>query len=269
MRQLVGVVIVCGAMAIGLSGCGATARSVAAAPGARYTYVVCHGATAGGWEWKQVDHRLRADGHTMYRPTYTGLGERAHLAKEDVDLDTHITDIVNVIRFEDLHDVVLVGHSYGGMVMTGVADRVPDRVKAMVYVDAMVPQNGESVADLRLRRGDATNPATTRSAMFDGKLGEPLRPGSRNITQPPRTRTQPIRLTHASETARIPVVYILTVDPGKRAEDDPFYFSSQRAKDRGWTVWEMSADHVPCVSRPAELTDLLEDAPSAARASRP
>ena len=235
----------------------------------KYTYLVCHGATAGGWEWKQVDQRLRADGHTVYRPTYTGLGERAHLANENVDLDTHITDIVNVIRFEDLRDVVLVGHSYGGMVMTGVADRSPDRVKAMVYVDAMVPEDGESVADLRWRRGGTTNPATTRSAMTAGKLGEPLSLGSRNITQPPRTRSQPIRLTNADATARIPVVYILTVDPGKRAEDDAFYFSAQRAKARGWTLWEMSADHVPCVSRPAELTELLEQSPAAARPTRP
>ena len=249
----------------------------------KYTYVVCHGATAGGWEWKKIDQRLRADGHTMYRPTYTGLGERAHLASENVDLDTHITDIVNVILFEDLHDVVLVGHSYGGMVMTGVADRVPDRVKAMVYVDAMVPENGESVMSSRWRRGaggpgGAATRRTTASApsaatraggagMTAGRLGERVRPNSFNVTQPPKTFSQPIQLKNADATAKIPVVYILTVDPGKRAEDDAFYFSSQRARDRGWTVWEMASDHVPSMTHPAELTKLLEDAPAAAKAT--
>jgi pimeloyl-ACP methyl ester carboxylesterase len=209
----------------------------------------------------------------MYRPTYTGLGERAHLASADVDLETHITDIVNIIRFEDLHDVVLVGHSYGGMVMTGVADRVPDRVKAMIYVDAMVPEDGESVSSARWRRGGATSPATppatTRSVMTTGQLGQLLYPGRYNVTQPPKTFSQPIRLTNADALSRIPVVYILTVDPGKRAEDDAFYFSAQRARSRGWTVWEMSSDHVPCVTHPAELTKLLEAAPAAAKATKP
>jgi pimeloyl-ACP methyl ester carboxylesterase len=247
--------------------------------GGRYTYVVCHGATAGGWEWKKVDERLRADGHTMYRPTYTGLGERAHLANADVDLDTHITDVVNVILFEGLHDVVLVGHSYGGMVMTGVADRVPDRIKAMVYVDAMVPEDGESVSTAMGRRGGTTKPgggsgaAATRpsSGMTSGRLGRPLREGARppyNVTQPPKTFTQAIRLTNPGALEKIPVVYILTVDPGKRAEEDAFYFMSRRAKGRGWTVWEMESNHVPSVTHPAELTKLLEEAPGAAKATR-
>ena len=251
----------------------AAASPATSASAEKYTYVVCHGATAGGWEWKKIDQRLRADGHTLYRPTYTGLGERAHLANADVDLETHITDIVNVILFENLHDVVLIGHSYGGMVMTGVADRVPDRIKAMVYVDAMVPENGESVTTLRWRRQSATNPsATSRSWMTNGKLGQPLVAGAKppyNVTQPPKTLSQPIALKNQAAVAKIPVVYILTVDPGKRAEDDAFYFFSQRARDRGWTVWQMASDHVPSMTHPAELTQLLERAPDAAKATDP
>ena len=111
----------------------------------KFTYVIVHGAWGGGWDWKPVDRLLVADGHEVYRPTLTGQGEHSNLASPDLDLDTHIQDIVNLILWEDLHDVVLVGHSYGGMVITGVADRVPDRIKHLVYIDALLPQNGENV----------------------------------------------------------------------------------------------------------------------------
>jgi thioesterase domain-containing protein len=94
--------------------------ATAAAPGEKYTFVLVHGATAGGWEWKTTGKFLTDDGHTVYRATLTGLGEREHLNSPDIDLQTHINDVVNLILYEDLHDVVLTGHSYGGMVITGV-----------------------------------------------------------------------------------------------------------------------------------------------------
>ena len=112
------------------------------------TVVLVHGAWGGGWDWRPVDRMLTARGDDVYRVTLTGLGERVHLVGPDVDLSTHIADVVNTILFEDLHDVVLVGHSYGGMVITGVADSIPHRLQALVYVDAMVPESGESVAVL-------------------------------------------------------------------------------------------------------------------------
>src|SRR4029077_10581884 len=121
----------------------ADATNPPSAASQRFTYVIVHGAWGGGWDWKQVDQLLSADGHKVYRPTLTGQGERSHLASTNIDLDTHIQDIVNVILWEDLHDVVLVGHSYGGMVITGVADRVPDRIKHIIYVDALLPEDGE------------------------------------------------------------------------------------------------------------------------------
>jgi pimeloyl-ACP methyl ester carboxylesterase len=96
------------------------------------TVALVPGITAGGWVWAQVAPRLREAGHVVYTPTLTGLGERVHLASPEVDLETHIADIVNVLEFEELTDVVLVGHSYGGMVITGVADRVPDRLARLV-----------------------------------------------------------------------------------------------------------------------------------------
>ena len=112
------------------------------------TYVLVHGGAHGGWCYQRVAGLLRSAGHEVHTPTMTGLGERAHLLRPDVDLDTHIADIVAVLEFEDLHEVILVGHSYGGMVITGVADRIPVRVGQLVYLDGALPKNGESLAEM-------------------------------------------------------------------------------------------------------------------------
>jgi len=111
------------------------------------TYVLVHGGGHGGWCYQRVARIIRAAGHEVYTPTLTGLGEREHLLSPAVDLDMHVTDIQKVLEFEDLRDAILVGHSYGGMVITGVADRVPDRIGNMVYLDAAYPQNGQSLID--------------------------------------------------------------------------------------------------------------------------
>src|SRR3954463_6702408 len=112
------------------------------------TFLVCHGAWSAGWAWKKVHPLMQAAGHRLVTPSYTGLGERAHLANPSVDLEAHIQDILNVIEYEDLHDIVLLGHSYGGMVATGVADRVRDRIAQLIYLDAFVPADGQSLLDL-------------------------------------------------------------------------------------------------------------------------
>ncbi len=112
------------------------------------TYILVHGGGHGGWCYQPVARLLRAQGHEVYTPTLTGLGEREHLLGPHVDLDLHVTDVVKVLEFEDLHDVILVGHSYGGMVITGVADRVPERLANLVYLDAACPQNGQSLVDV-------------------------------------------------------------------------------------------------------------------------
>src|SRR4051794_30531978 len=106
------------------------------------TFVLVHGAIVGGWCWRWVAPRLRSAGHEVYAPTLTGLGERVHLASPDTDLETHIRDIDNVLRFEDLTDVVLVGWSYGGMIVAGAADRAPERIAQLVYLDADAPRDG-------------------------------------------------------------------------------------------------------------------------------
>ena len=107
------------------------------------TFLVCHGAWSAGWAWKKMHPLMAAAGHRLVSPTYTGLGERAHLANPSIDLETHIQDILNVIRYEDLREVVLIGHSYGGMVATGVADRAREAIAQLIYLDAFVPEDGQ------------------------------------------------------------------------------------------------------------------------------
>src|SRR5436190_21596178 len=120
----------------------------AMAQSAKPTIVIVHGAWGGAWAFRRVDALLRDKGYNVYRPQLTGLGDRVHLSRPDIGLSTHIEDVVNTILFEDLHDIILVGHSYGGMVITGVADRVPDRIKRMIYVDALAPADGESASSI-------------------------------------------------------------------------------------------------------------------------
>ncbi len=112
------------------------------------TFVLVHGGWAGGWQWREVAALLRAAGHEVFTPTLTGLGERVHLAHPDVGLDSHIQDILMVLEYEELRDVVLVGYSYSGMVITGVAERAPERLAHLVYLDAFVPQDGQSMLEI-------------------------------------------------------------------------------------------------------------------------
>jgi pimeloyl-ACP methyl ester carboxylesterase len=110
-------------------------------------YVLVHGAWHGGWSWKKVKAILAEEGHTVYTPTLTGLGEHAHLLTPNVDLSTHIKDIVSLLEYEDLHNVILVGHSYAGMVITGVAQKSSNRISQLVYLDAFLPENNKAVID--------------------------------------------------------------------------------------------------------------------------
>ncbi|MGH8995103.1 MAG: alpha/beta fold hydrolase [Acidimicrobiales bacterium] len=122
------------------------------------TFVLVHGGAHGGWCYQPLARVLRAEGHEVYAPTLTGLGERSHLLRSDIDLDLHISDVVAVLHYEDLRDVILVGHSYGGMVITGAADRAPDRVGRLVYLDAATPVNGQSLLDIAGPMIAATRP---------------------------------------------------------------------------------------------------------------
>jgi pimeloyl-ACP methyl ester carboxylesterase len=221
-----------------------------------FTCVLVHGAWCGGWAWKHVDELLTADGNKVYRPTLTGQGERSHLAGTNIDLDTHIQDIVNVILWEDLHDVVLVGHSYGGMVITGVADRVPDRIRPVVYIDAFLPENGES-ANAGIRPG-------VKLAMTNDFIpptwvkGNP--PPPHDVPMPARAFSQPITLTNQAVAQKLPSTYILLLSPDRPPEQAMFYRFYERAKARGWPVWTMESDHNVHLSHPKELVQLLEKA---------
>jgi len=129
------------------------------------TYVLVHGGGHGGWCYQPVARLLQAEGHTVYAPSLTGLADRAHLLSPDVDLDLHIRDVVALLESEDLHDVILVGHSYGGMVITGIADRAAHRVGKLVFLDAANPKNHESLVDVA---GPVINAVRPMGEVVDG-----------------------------------------------------------------------------------------------------
>jgi pimeloyl-ACP methyl ester carboxylesterase len=231
------------------------AWSQTAAPPGR-TYVIVHGAWGGGWDWRVVDSLLTQAGHRVHRVTLTGLGERVHLASADIGLETHLTDVVNAIAWEGLTDVVLVGHSYGGMVITGAADRLPERLRALIYIDAFLPDSGESVVQLT---GGGLDALVARSR--NGLIPAPWATADaipRDVPHPLRTFTDTLVLVHP-EARRIPASYILTVDEG--ATDDMFSPYAGRATARGWPVHRMVADHTPERSKPGELVALLQQIP--------
>src|SRR4029453_13164243 len=173
------------------------------------TFVLVHGAWHGGWCWKRVAALLRQAGHEVFAPTLTGLGERAHLMSAAIDLHTHIQDILNVLQWEELSDVVLCGHSYGGMVISGVADRVPERIPSLVYVDAFVPRDGQSLVDQmspegtnRMREGARTAGDGWRippisAARFNDAPENQEWVDRQSVPHPLRTFEEKIRLTGA------------------------------------------------------------------------
>jgi pimeloyl-ACP methyl ester carboxylesterase len=256
MRTSFRIVLVLG-MALLLAGCVGQSRIQQASGSEPKTFVIVHGAWGGGWAFRQVDDLLSAQGHKVYRPTLTGQGERVHLASLDVGLDTHIQDVVNTILFEELQDVVMVGHSYGGMVVTGAADRIPERIEHLIYLDAFIPQDGESVITSRSK--NSKKPDWVKNAK-DGFLVpnwvDPDKPAPKDVPHPFKTMTDPIVLKNP-DRLRIPTSYILTVDPGKKAEDDTFFPSAERAKKLGWPVYRMQADHNPQWSAPQDLVTML------------
>jgi len=217
--------------------------------------VMVHGAWAGGWHMRKVAPLLEARGYTVYTPTLSGLGERYHTATPAIGLDVHIEDIVNFILFADLHDVMLLGHSYGGMVITGVADRIPERIARLIYLDAFLPEHGESLMHLR-RTNSRPIEQMTRDGFIFPTWVKPDKPFPRDVPQPLKTFTDPIALKNPA-AAKIPGTYILTVEKGKAPEDDDFYPAAERAKARGWPVITMEADHVPYWRQPAETAELL------------
>jgi len=219
------------------------------------TIVIVHGAWGGSWAWRKVDALLRDKGFNVYRPQLTGMGERVHLKRPDIGLTTHIDDVVNTILYEDLRDIILVGHSYGGMVISGVADRVPDRIKRLVYLDALVPNDGDSVSTM-FRDGGAFIKQMTKGDYVVPAWVKPDQPPPHDVPQALKTFTDPIVLKNDA-ARKIPATYILTVEKGKEAKDDDFFPQSQRAKERGWTMLQLTSDHNPQWSAPEALAEML------------
>lgn len=219
------------------------------------TIVIVHGAWGGGWAFKKVEALLRQKGFDVYRPQLTGQGDRVHLARPDIGLNTHIDDVVNTILYEDLRDIVLVGHSYGGMVISGVADRVPDRIKRLVYLDAMVPNDGDSVITLARGGGDFLKQMTKGDYVVPVWV-KPEQAPPKDVPQSLKTFTDAIVLKN--EVARkLPATYILTVEKGKEAKDDDFFPQSVRAKEKGWSMLQLTSDHNPQWSAPEALAEML------------
>jgi len=228
-----------------------------AAPSPR-TYVIVHGAWGGGWDWRGIDSILTREGHAVYRVTLTGLGERVHLASPSIGLATHIDDVVNAIEWEQLTSVVLIGHSYGGMVITGVADRIPQRIKRLIYLDAFLPESGESVKDLAGSQFGPFIASNTANGMIQTPWERPERPVPKDVPHPLKTFTDTLVLSNPSART-LPATYILTLDKG--ASEDQFSPFARRAAARGWQVLRMEADHVPERSAPGALAELLRQVP--------
>ena len=222
------------------------------------TFVICHGGWMSGWAWKKVRPLLRAGGHEVFTPSYTGLGERAHLVSPTIDVETHISDILGVIEYEGLQDITLVGHSYGGMVATGVADRVPSKIRHLVYLDAFVPSDGQSVDDLR---------GLIAEASVEGWLVPPIPPapdtsaedlawtGPRCRHMPVRIFRQRLRVTGAVETVRRTFIHCT-----KKGPVDTFQQFADRFRDhKDWGFVTMHESHSPQVNAPETLAKVLLD----------
>lgn len=230
------------------------------------TFVLVHGAFHGGWCWRRVADRLRAVGATVYTPTMTGLGERAHLLTPGIGIETFFEDVTGVIAAEELTDIVLVGHSFGGVVISGVADRMPDRIRHLVYLDAIVPESGRSAISLLPPETQATRIRTAqessgglsipvpRGDIFDIPAGPDRDWVARRITPHPlASYTDIVRLANPIGNGR-PRSYIRCIDPVY-----PAVVPTWDAIDRqpGWTIVDLATGHDAMVTAPGPLTELL------------
>jgi pimeloyl-ACP methyl ester carboxylesterase len=240
------------------------------------TFVLVHGGGHGGWCYQRIAHPLRAEGHEVYTPTLTGLGERSHLVSPAVDLDVHITDVVQLLHYEDLRDVILVGHSYGGMVITGAADRAADRIGKLVFLDAANPVNGQSLVDVTggmietMTRGAAKTIVGVELVLFPGT--DPL--GYFGVTDPDdvawmhdrltphpwKCFEQKLQLTNEDALWAIPQYHI--VCEATLATRDPAVVDAARAEGR---LWSIDTGHDLMITEPRLTTDALLEV-AAARA---
>lgn len=239
------------------------------------TFVLVHGAWHGGWCWRAVAQRLLATGARVHMPTLTGLGERAHLHEPVPGLYTHIDDVAGLIETEELEDVVLVGHSYAGMVITGVADRLAGRVRHLVYLDAAVPRDGDDFISQHpgLDQAAATQRRQALTDLADGTGWlPPYPPDVMGVTDPAtaawlrrrlrphplRSWLEPLRMTH-SGGAMIPRTYVLATDPPTEAMGYPLH-GAQARDNAEWHYREIACGHNMMVIDPAATSEILRQA---------
>jgi pimeloyl-ACP methyl ester carboxylesterase len=231
------------------------------------TYVLVHGGGHGGWCYQPVARLLQADSHTVYAPSLTGLGDRAHLLSTDIDLDLHIRDVVALLDSEDLRDVILVGHSYGGMVITGIADRAADRVGKLVYLDAANPVNGQSLVDVA---GPVINAVRPMGEVVDGVelvlLPAPGAGAFYGVTDPDVVAwmdkrltghpwpcfEQKLVLTNEDALWAIPQYHIVCTST--LATRDPELIDKARAEGR---LWDIDTGHDLMLTEPRWVADTL------------
>jgi pimeloyl-ACP methyl ester carboxylesterase len=229
------------------------------------TFVLVHGSCHVGWCWKKVTPLLREYGYDVYFPTLTGLGERSHLVSKNIDLDTHILDVTQVLEYENLNEVILVGHSYGGLVIGGVAEQIPERIKHLVYLDGYLPENGKSAFDLIPGLKEIYE---TRSMKEQGKewLVSSFDPtvwgvsdpddvawmNSRLCPMPWHTHDQSLRIVNL-QAQKILKSYISCT------EFKNFHFMAQRARSQsGWDYHELKRGHDAMITLPDEVVQILE-----------
>jgi pimeloyl-ACP methyl ester carboxylesterase len=235
----------------------------AQAQAAARAFVLVHGSWHGGWCWRRVADRLERRGHKVYTPTLTGLGERVHLLTAGVDLNTHIADVVNVIKFENLSDIVLVGHSYAGCVISGVAEQVLPAIASIVFVDAFLPEDGERMLDL--------TPANLRDVALEarskGEIARPIVPAaafkvneqdqawvnSKLTPQPLGPTFTPNKFTGARQKVANKT-YIRASGYPQPSFDK---WLAQCKADPSWRTHSIECGHDIMVDKPEELTELL------------
>ncbi|HUK61483.1 MAG TPA: alpha/beta hydrolase family protein [Stellaceae bacterium] len=229
------------------------------------TFVLVHGAWHGGWCYDRVARLLRGKGHDVYTPTLTGLGERSHLIDRSVNLSTHIDDVAGVLAFEDLSDVVLCGHSYGGMVISGVAEKAEKRIRSLVFLDAFVPESGKSLFDYvpseaagsmradAAQNGEGHKVAPRAAEHFNVNAADRAWVDAMCVKHPIATFEEGVPLTGARER-----VAKRTFIQAKGYGRSPFgQFAEKLGGDPAWRVLAVPCGHDVMVDMPQELADLL------------
>jgi pimeloyl-ACP methyl ester carboxylesterase len=227
-------------------------------------FVLVPGAWLGGWCWRDVETCLRAAGHEVVSATLTGLGERAHLLSREIGLTTHVSDVVGLLRFRDLREVVLVGHSYGGTVITAAAEQMPDRIARLVYLDASVPLDGQSNNDVigadmasELRSWAQSHGDGWRvppAAYVAEQMSDVLRPWveERLAAHPWRCFEEPVRL-RSTEAAMLPRAFIRTT------ASDLYGRLIARARQAGWPCRELEGGHYAMLTQPRTVAAALDE----------